>query len=149
VDPHLYDAAHRSYSQAIPEFFQQWCAANNVTEAEVAKSSQLAKQFVQDVMAQPKNTQLGAYLSSATFIGGKAIKAAVIVGGAFAAAGAVYGAYAGGNDLVKAADVYKQDVKKGADTPTLDLDAITAAVAVQTMTGDYFVTMYVLDKLLQ
>jgi hypothetical protein len=50
--------------------------------------------------------------------------------------------------LVKAANDYKRDVSNGADSAWADLDAIDAAVATQTMTGDYFVTMGVLGALL-
>ncbi len=149
VEPHYNTREHRAYNAAVGAFFEEWLTQNGVTRAQVAQSAELAQQFVQDVMAQPKNNRIGSYLSKAAFLGGKALKAAVIIGGAFASAGMVYSAYAGGNDVVMAAHQYQLDVARGADWATLDLAAIEAGVHVQTMTGDYFVTMWVLDSLLQ
>ena len=61
----------------------------------------------------------------------------------------MYAAYQGGLGLVDAAGQYEADVVRNADSATIDLDAINAAVAIQTMTGDYFVTMAVLSALMQ
>jgi hypothetical protein len=150
VDPHWFTVEHRAYNRAVDEAFVKWCNYNHVTPKQVAKSEALARQFVQDIMSQPGNKTVASYLSkNVTFMGGKALKAAVILGTAFGGAAAVYNVYAGGNDVVKAAQVYEQDIMRGAGSGTLDLDAINVAVAVQTMTGDYFVTMAVLSTLLE
>ena len=77
--------------------------------------------------------------------GGKALKAAVILGAALQ----VYSAYAASGQLVDAMHDYKRDAERGADTATMDLDAVAAAVAVQEMTSDYFVTMWVMSNLMQ
>ena len=151
-DPHYYDSAHRGYNVAVREFFDSWLTKNGITEKQFAESAELAEKFVAETMEQPGNSKIGGYLGSAggaAYWGGKALKATVILGTAFAGAAAVYNAYAGGMELVRAADVYSRDAARGVDSATLDLDAVDAAVAVQTMTGDYFVTMAVLDTLLQ
>jgi len=150
-DPHYYDSAHRAYNQAVGQFFEEWCAKRGISAEEFAKSSQLAEEFVQDIMNQPGNSSLGGYLQAragAAYWGGKALKAAVILGVAFSGATTAYGVVSGSGDLVQAANDYKRDAVGGADSAWIDLDAIDAAVATQTMTGDYFVTMAVLGDLL-
>jgi len=152
ADPHYYTSEHRAYNVAIREFFDNWCSKRGISAEDFAKSSQLAEQFVQDIMAQPNSGKIGGYLSSigasAAYWGGKAAKAAVILGVAFGGVASAYNAVAGGNDLVQACSEYKRDVEAGKDSAWIDLDAIDAAVDVQTMTGDYFVTMAVMDTLL-
>jgi RHS repeat-associated protein len=148
-DPHYYDLEHRAYNPAVREFFDKWLAKNGITEAEFARSASFAEKFVGDVMAQPASSKIGSFLSKASAVGAKALKAAVVLGSAFGAGAAVYSTYAGGKELVQAANEYKHDVISGADSGMIDLDAVDVAVAVQTMTGDYFVTANVLDTLLQ
>jgi hypothetical protein len=149
-DPHYYDASHRAYSQAIGAYFGDFCSKRGITAAQFANSEELAQQFVQDIMNQPRNGAIGGYLSAnaASYWGAKALKASVILGVAFSGATTAYNVCAASGDLVKAANDYKRDVSNGADSAWADLDAIDAAVATQTMTGDYFVTMGVLGALL-
>ena len=153
ADPHYFDKAHREYNPAIREYFDGFLADRGVTEKQFAQSAELAEEFVGQVMGQPSNSKIGGYLKSvgrgAAHWGGKALKGAVIVGSIFGAGAAVYSAYAGGNDAVAAANEYKRDVERGVDSATLDLDALNVAIAVQTMTGDYFVSMAVLGTLQQ
>lgn len=78
---------------------------------------------------------------------GNALKA---VGRAAGAAGAIFAiasAVQGSQEIAAAVDDYAKDAKNG-DTAWMDLDAITVAVGVQDMTGNYFVTMDVLGVML-
>jgi RHS repeat-associated protein len=150
-DPHYYDSAHRAYNQAIGEFFNNWCSKRGISASDFAKSSQLAKDFCQDIMNTPTSGKIGGYLSAgggAAYWGARAAKSAIILGVAFGGVAAGYNAVAGSGDLVNAANDYKRDITSGANSAWADLDAIDAAIATQNMTGDYFVTMGVLGALL-
>ena len=142
--PHWNDSPHRALSQAVSEFMDTWLRKRGLTRADLAKSADLAKEFTDAVYNQPKNTSIGAWLSRNLSNGSKITKASIIVGAAFAG----YSAYAGSGELIESLQSYQRSAASG-DSPMLDLDAVSAAIAVQNMTGDYFTTQYVLDALLQ
>ncbi len=73
---YLYDAENRltNYNGgAVVLTFEGWCKGKQVTSTDFAKSEQLAQQFVQDVMAQPKTSSIGSYLNRNMINGGRAL----------------------------------------------------------------------------
>lgn len=142
LKPHGWNKAHMLYNDAVADHFARWLAARNLTPADFAKSEALARELIDDVMNQPSNSTIGAWLKG-NVNGAKALKAFTILGAAFAG----YSAYAGSGGLIDSLQSYQRSAAAG-DVAATDLDAISAAIAVQDMTGDYFTTMYVLDFLL-
>ncbi|HON07759.1 MAG TPA: RHS repeat-associated core domain-containing protein, partial [Verrucomicrobiota bacterium] len=143
VGTHTFDKVHRAYNLAVTDYFQQWLTENKITVSDFTKSEKYARQLVSDVMDQPKNSTIGAYLGR-NINGAKALKAAFILGIAFNA----YSAYSSSGELIESAHSYLKSAATG-DSAMIDLDAVSTAIAVQDMTGDYFTTMYVLDALLE
>jgi hypothetical protein len=71
-------------------------------------------------------------------------RAAGVAGAVLAVAAAAEGA----EEINRAVDDYARHAASG-ETAMMDLDAIEVAIGVQTMTGNYFVTMDVLGIMLQ